>query len=63
MKHQHEFTGLWWNFGPYGRQDVHVHSCFDRRCSEVVVGQGRDCKASSSHRQESLRLTPKRRSE
>lgn len=40
-KHPHDFTGLWWHFGPYGPQDVHVHDCF--KCSVVLIGEGRNC--------------------
>lgn len=42
-RHRHEFSALWWHFGPYGDQDVHVHSCFHDGCDRVVVGDGRDC--------------------
>ncbi len=41
----HAFHALWWHLGPYGRQDVHLHSCLDHeRCGIVLVGEGRDCK-------------------
>lgn len=51
-RHKHDFTGLWWHFGPYGRQDVHVHSCFDEDCDRVVVGSGRKCNETSDHYRE-----------
>ncbi len=53
-RHKHEFTALWWNFGPFGRQDVHVHDCFDRECSRVVIGAGRDCDIEAEHHRETL---------
>jgi hypothetical protein len=54
-RHKHEFTALWWHFGPYGRQDVHVHDCFDEDCDRVVVGDGRDCDGQGeSHHRETL---------
>jgi hypothetical protein len=53
-RHTHTFTALWWNFGPYGRQDVHVHDCFDEDCGRVVVGTGRDCTTSAEHHRETL---------
>ncbi len=43
-RHRHVFSALWWRFGPYGPQDVHVHSCIDDDgCDRVLVGQGREC--------------------
>lgn len=42
-RHKHTFTALWWHLGPFGRQDVHIHSCFDVDCDRVVVGPGRSC--------------------
>ena len=53
--HRHVFTALWWNFGPYGRQDVHVHDCFTEGCQRVVIGQGRNCKRGAEHHRETLR--------
>lgn len=41
--HEHTFTALYWHLGPYGRQDVHVHSCFDEDCHRVLIGSGRRC--------------------
>lgn len=38
--HRHEFHALWWHFGPYGRQDVHLHPC---DCGTELVGVGREC--------------------
>ncbi len=55
-RHKHEFTALWWYFGPYGRQDAHVHSCFTDDCDRVLVGQGRSCDGKpESHKRETLR--------
>lgn len=42
-RHRHTFTALYYHFGPYGRQDVHVHACFDEDCSRVIIGEGRVC--------------------
>ncbi len=42
-RHKHEFTALSWNFGPYGDQDVHVHSCFTEGCYRALIGEGRFC--------------------
>ena len=42
-RHRHTFTALSYHFGPYGRQDVHVHPCFDEDCSRVIIGEGRVC--------------------
>ena len=53
-RHRHEFSGLWFHFGPYGRQDVHVHTCFDEDCSRVVIGEGRECEHGSKHWRETL---------
>lgn len=47
--HEHEFTALYWHFGPYGPQDAHVHDCFDRRCSSVLIGEGRECSKGGVH--------------
>lgn len=53
--HRHEWTGLWWHFGPFGPQDVHVHSCFDEDCARVLIGQGRNCDGDpASHHRETL---------
>lgn len=58
-RHKHQFSALWWHFGPYGRQDVHVHSCFDHAeddvCHRVLIGPGRDCDGdSATHWRETL---------
>lgn len=55
-RHRHTFTVLWWNFGRYGRQDVHVHDCWDREegCARVLVGAGRDCEPGAEHHRETL---------
>jgi hypothetical protein len=62
MTHQHWFTALWWHFGPYGPQDVHVHSCLyetpgtgDHDCHRVLIGAGFDCDgAPNSHERKTL---------
>lgn len=55
-RHTHEFTALWWHFGPYGRQDVHVHGCFTEGCDRVLIGEQRECSGSmSDHHRETLR--------
>jgi hypothetical protein len=50
---RHTFTALWWHLGPYGRQDIHVHSCFNQDCSRVLIGKGRKCdgKPETHHRE------------
>lgn len=54
-RHTHEFTALYWCFGPHGRQDVHVHSCFDEGCDRVLVGKGRVCSGKpEDHHRETL---------
>jgi hypothetical protein len=34
---------MWWHFGPYGLQDVHLHGCFEDDCDRTLVAEGRDC--------------------
>lgn len=51
LKHKHWFTSLWYQLGPYGRQDVHLHSCIEggelgARCDRVLVGEGRECEGA-----------------
>jgi hypothetical protein len=54
--HRHTLTALWWNFGTFGRQDVHVHDCFSEDCCRVLIGPGRDCDGdATTHHRESLR--------
>lgn len=60
-RHEHWFTALWWHFGPYGPQDVHVHSCLhedesgEYDCQRVLIGAGFDCGgAPNSHRRQTL---------
>lgn len=55
--HKHEFSALWWHFGPYGPQDVHVHSCFTEGCDRVVIGDGRECDVSKGQRHRRMTLT------
>jgi hypothetical protein len=53
--HKHQFGSIWWHFGQYGRQDVHIHSCFDFDCDRVLVGEGRDCDGPGQpHHRETL---------
>jgi hypothetical protein len=41
--HRHWFTSLWWNFGEYGDQSVHVHSCCgDADEIERAISEGRN---------------------
>jgi hypothetical protein len=57
-RHRHTFTALWWHFGSFGRQDVHVHSCFESfesECRRVVIGEGRDCEPTGNHWRETLK--------
>ena len=53
-RHAHEFSALWWHFGPYGDQNVHVHSCFTERCDRVLIGDGRTCDHAKPHRRDWL---------
>jgi hypothetical protein len=54
-RHRHEFTALYWHFGPHGDQSVHVHSCFTEGCDRVLIGEGRRCDGEpASHRRASL---------
>lgn len=58
-RHKHTFTALYWHFGEFGPQNVHVHSCFDRDCDRVVIGRGRECGgARSPHRRYTLTDEP-----
>jgi hypothetical protein len=57
-KHNHEFTALWWYFGFNGPQDCHAHSCFDRRCNTVMIGDGRVCRKNDEHHEEKLSSSP-----
>lgn len=52
VAHEHVYTALFWHFGPYGNQKVHVHSCFEEGCDHVLIGDGRKCsgKATDHHR-------------
>jgi len=54
-RHKHDFHGLWWTFGPYGRQDVHVHDCYVKEdCDRVLIGPGRMCDSTLPHHRETL---------
>jgi hypothetical protein len=49
-KHYSEWTALYWHLGKYGRQDIHLHSCFTAQsCPLVLVGEGRECHRGSVH--------------
>jgi hypothetical protein len=59
LRHKHWFTMLYWNFGRYGDQDVHVHSCIEEsksgeQCDRVVIGAGRKCSPDTPHHRETL---------
>ena len=55
-RHVHEFTELWYHFGPYGRQYVHCHACFTDGCNRVVLGERRACDGKpETHHRETLR--------
>lgn len=45
--HDHEFHGMWWNYGKYGPQDVHLHPCITSDepgdCDVELVGVGATC--------------------
>ena len=49
--HRHHFHALWWNLGPHGRQDIHIHSCEADDCDRVLVGMGRDCSGAEQPHQ------------
>lgn len=55
--HDHEFTALPWHLGPFGRQDVHLHSCFTRNCHRVLVALGRDCDHKAEHVERTLTIS------
>ena len=38
--HKHEFHAMYWHFGRYGPQDVHLHPC---ECGVELEGPGREC--------------------
>jgi hypothetical protein len=50
-EHKHIFHALWWNFGPLGPHDVHMHPCYDGRCKAELQGVGHDCNGQGLHRQ------------
>jgi hypothetical protein len=56
-KHQHTYTALYWHFGPYGPQAVHIHDCEDGRCSHVLIGMGRDCRKGADHYSKRLTMS------
>lgn len=58
-RRKHTFHALWYHFGPYGPQDVHVHPCSadghgpnddgpHAGCDRVLIGPGRNCCGSSA---------------
>lgn len=53
--HRHKFHGLYYHFGPFGRQDVHVHPCLNDDCARVLIGTGRECSGDAAdHHRETL---------
>ena len=45
-EHEHWFTSIPTRLGPYGPQDVHLHSCIEGEpgnCDDAIVGLGADC--------------------
>lgn len=54
-RHKHKFSALWWHFGSYGPQDVHVHDCFTEGCDRVLIANGRGCGGPDQpHRRKTL---------
>lgn len=54
-RHKHEFTGLWWHYGPHGDQGVHLHSCFEDGCDTVLIAKSRECDGEhQDHRRTTL---------
>jgi hypothetical protein len=49
-RHRHAWHALYWHFGPYGPQDVHVHPCMRDECERVMIGDGRECSLKAEHR-------------
>lgn len=45
-KHEHFFHALYWHFGSYGPQDVHMHPC---ECGHELRGQGYLCDPEAAH--------------
>jgi hypothetical protein len=48
MTHRHEFHALYWHFGKYGPQDVHMHPC---ECGTELQGPGERCDGDVSTHQ------------
>jgi hypothetical protein len=46
--HKHTFHAMYWHFGQYGQQNVHVHPCFDDDCDRVLIGRDRECGGAKS---------------
>lgn len=47
-EHTHRFGALWWNLGPAGRQDIHLHPCAAESCEVELVGLGHTCDEDKS---------------
>lgn len=60
-RHRHEFSALYYHFGPYGDQAVHVHPCFTNGCDRVLIGDARRCSGEpGDHRRKTLTAEPVR---
>lgn len=53
-RHTHEFTLMYWHYGQYGPQDVHLHSCFTEDCQRVLIAKGRTCDTKAKHHRHTL---------
>lgn len=57
-RHKHAFAALFFTFGQYGRQDVHVHPCIHGEsgdCARALIGHGRRCDGDpANHWRETL---------
>lgn len=58
-RHRHEFSALYYHFGPHGDRGVHVHPCFAEGCDRVLIGVGRKCDGEAeTHRRQTLPAAP-----
>jgi hypothetical protein len=60
LRHKHHFHALWWHYGKYGPQNVHLHPCSGeggRDCDRVLIGAGRDCSGDGPHFRHTVRET------
>ena len=46
--HEHDFHAMFWHYGPYGDQTVHLHPC-GGNCEWELVGEGWDCDPEAPH--------------